>query len=239
MVFSISIVFHPESDNNVLREAFQKLDKWHPLAVRKYFSFEEAQQTLKTIVDPKHSVCLRIGQFFLEKVELPQIPDLIVCWGPTESLPENLPDFLHFALYSTVDEEYFMDIIEILKVNHLKAEPLPFEYSLVKHYDEKRDWMFYQVNRPFDEPPFTTIIKRFSTRGIRPLFGQLFVTKSWGLLKSDHDFLKALWENEFGDTPFDMTKELEQHAHDLQPTADKLPDEMPQVYRSSIKDLFK
>lgn len=240
MTISISLVVHPDSDKTMLREVFTRLDKWHPLSIRKYDSSEEAVQTLGKIFNPNRSVNLNVGQVFLGISKLPQIPDLVIAWGEEESLPDNLSDFLHFAIYSEVDEEYFMDIIELLKVQVYKPlDPQPpRDYELKKHLDKRRDWMFYEIQRPFNEPPFTTIVKSFSRRGIEPLFGQLFVSKAWGLLKSDMDFLEALWKFEFKDVPFDMTSILQKHADALVPSKNGLPQEYPDVFRKSIVDLL-
>ncbi len=240
MTISISLILHPDSDKELMKEVFTKLDKWHPLSLRKYDSKEEANQTLNRIYNPNHSVSFKVDKMYLVQTHLPVLPDLVIAWGPEETLPETFSDFIHFAIYSTVDEDYFMEVIELLKVPVLQPEnpQVAKEYELKKHFDNMRDWMFYEVQRPFNEAPFTTIIKSYSKQGIEPFFGQLFVSKSWGILKSDLEFLEALWKFEFNDRPFDMTDILKKHADDLKPSAGKLPKEYPDVFRKSIKELI-
>ena len=241
MTYSISVVYHPKTDNVTVTNAYKELVKWHPVSVRKFEYDDQAIAAIKNCFDPERCVLFTIGDLFLEHVKMDELekrlPDIIFAWGPDDDLRDDLSDFLHFALFTQVDEVVFKDIIQLLNVPMLKSKETPTDYELFIEYDDKRDWMFFQVQRPFDEPPFTTVVKNYSKRGMEPLFAQLFISKGWGLLKSDVDFLEALWNSEFKETEFNLTRILEKHGEELVPSKNGLPLESPWLFRKSIDEI--
>jgi hypothetical protein len=245
MSVNLCIYKHPLSNETLLPEIYAKLIKYHPLTARKYALVDEAVSELKRNFSTENTAFFRVAACFLEKIALDEhnLPDISVTWPMGTKPDTKLFDFLHFCLYSFVNTEYFADIIESLRV-----DPAPMlgstvngrnEYRLLKYYDKQKDWMYYEVQRNKYEDPFTTIIKNYSKNGMKPLFSNLYVSKSWGLLKDDQDFLRALWISEYGnDEEFDIPKLIESSFKHTFPQPGELPNVYPEVYRRSIKTIL-
>jgi hypothetical protein len=240
MTVALSIIYHPKTDIVNINHVYKQLMAWHPVSVRKYETKEEAISTIRRYFDFENSLFLKVGDMFLEKIENvdeDNLPDIVFTKGPKDEMPDKLSDFLHFAIYSEVDEFYFEDIIKLFHVPVLKSPSKSNCYELKVEYDSTREWMWFEVQRPYDEPPFTTVVKNYPTRGMEPLFAQLFISKGWGLLKDDIDFLEALWKEEFPDREFDLHQILENHGKELTPSKGKLPLEPPWLFRKPIQEI--
>jgi len=114
------------------------------------------------------------------------------------------------------------------------------QYKWQFQQDTTRDIGVYEITRSTDTVPHTVLIHRFSTRGPRQLFSDIFYSDDWdadrgnsGIGASDDvRFLCELW------------KELglkEQTGEDFQPkhvTEFQEPDRYPTVYRNALENVM-
>lgn len=109
-------------------------------------------------------------------------------------------------------------------------------YSFTKEYLEKDDIMLYQVEKPFTDLPYTSVLRQFSLKGPRPFFTSLYVCSSWGVSRYDLLFLKDLWIHEFklAEDEFDMDAMLKASTEACYPQPGMIPELEPEVYRRDI-----
>jgi len=200
------------------------LENFLPM-MKKDFNFE------KTMLFSSTKKCI---------VEVEDIPDIAVTWNDED--PSQFEDFMRMVLdrgdiKSHPDYEVFRDV-------QIRQEPPEAGYVLGMFYDKPRDWMFYQITRPFDDQPFTTIVKEYSKVGMEPMFAYFYACNAWGILSQDQEFLIAVWnefkikENLQGDLDLETLKGLVKKYGDLCiPTEGHIPHEEPQVFRVGIEHL--
>ncbi len=97
------------------------------------------------------------------------------------------------------------------------------------------DTMFYQVDRPYTDLPFTVYTKQFSQNGHLDFFTSLFGSAAWGSSKHDVGFLKHFWDHFGMMGEFDINKLLKARIDSCYPP--ELRGE-PEVYRRTIDDVL-
>lgn len=105
--------------------------------------------------------------------------------------------------------------------------------------DQIRDWMWFQINRPDTEEPFTVLLKSFGETGYEPAFAHLFHSKDWGLFKGDYEFLEQLWEVFYPDREYNLEEIKKKWVNACYPSEGHIPFEEPMVFRKPISKLLK
>ena len=104
--------------------------------------------------------------------------------------------------------------------------------------DEERDMGFFQIDKPFTDRPYTTIIRSFKEQGYLPVFTSLYIDSSWGL-GPDNSFLAELWVHlgmNASTGLFDLDSRINDHIRRCSPD-NGVPEAEPEVYRISIEEL--
>ncbi len=95
--------------------------------------------------------------------------------------------------------------------------------------------MFYQVDRPYTDLPFTVYTKEFHENGHLDFFTSLFGSAAWGSSKHDVAFLKHFWTHFGMQGEFDMNKLLKDRIDSCYPPELKAE---PEVYRRTIDEVL-
>lgn len=112
------------------------------------------------------------------------------------------------------------------------------QYIFNMEIDEERDMGFFQIDKPFTDRPYTTIIRSFKEQGYLPVFTSLYIDSSWGL-GPDNSFLAELWVHlgmNASTGLFDLDSRINDHIRRCSPD-NGVPEAEPEVYRISIEEL--
>lgn len=242
MTISIDIIsVQGITDKNVIARLYTSLSKFHPVNCRGLGSREHAIHEFERVYTPQNSIMYKIGDFELSRViNNEEIPEFVLVYNVLDDvLPDGLDYFFHSLIYcGGVDRDVCQEVIEFLHVPRIESAIKKKEYEFQSYPDYTRDWMFCEISRPTEEPPFVVIIKSYSKQGMTPMWGQLFYSKDWGLFKGDYDFLEALWKNFMGDAPYDLKQLVKNTIEKCYPSETSCPDEEPIVYRIPLKDMI-
>lgn len=153
------------------------------------------------------------------------------------SLMTNLEGFELVPIQKVVSQN------EILHQQDLESGLInvePKEYSLISLYEEDHDTMFYQVEKPFTDLPYTVVGIKYSDRWHLPFFSALFVVRSWGICAGDMDFLQQCWEHlkvpEHNYPPVLDAQSLVREHISMQEKDDSW---RPLVYRKTIQEVIQ
>lgn len=110
-------------------------------------------------------------------------------------------------------------------------------YSFKKEWIKVDDIMLYEVQKPFTDLPYTSVLRNFSLKGVRPFFTSLYVCSSWGVSRHDLVFLKELWVHEFNldIEEFNIDLMLKEATEACYPQPGMIPELEPEVYRRDIE----
>jgi hypothetical protein len=97
--------------------------------------------------------------------------------------------------------------------------------------------MYYQIERPYTDLPFTTVTYDFETKGHLPFFSSLFVSNVWGISGNDILFLKHMWGVFNMDGVFDIDKLVRDRVDACTRTCSD-SDPEPVVYRRTIEEVL-
>lgn len=161
---------------------------------------------------------------------------------------KDIPAFLQDRLKEKEDKSAylkFMDLIFVQKNCEMlidkteKEEPkLNDQYIFNMEIDEERDMGFFQIDKPFTDRPYTTIIRSFKEQGYLPVFTSLYIDSSWGL-GPDNSFLAELWVHlgmNASTGILDLDSRINDHIRRCSPD-NGVPEAEPEVYRISIQEL--
>lgn len=145
------------------------------------------------------------------------------------------------SLFTKIKDLIFVQKNCEMLVDKIEEEP-PKEqnkqYLFNMEIDAERDMGFFQIDKPFTDRPYTTIIRSFSTAGYLPVFTSLYIDPSWGLGK-DNSFLAELWVHlgmNASTGLLDLDSRVKDHIRRCSPE-DGIPEAEPEVYRMSIEQL--
>jgi len=193
--------------------------------------------------------CGELIMFDVEVVDMVE-PEFIVTFDTKKSKTEwkNLFLFFKNLLDEELDDRYFSivkDLVDIQSKCDLKSSPDEpekqqhnEEYLFNMEIDEGHDMGFFQIDKPFTDRPYTTIIRSLKERGLLPLFSSLYIDKTWGL-GQDNQFLKELWVHLGMNATsgiLDLENELKNHIQRCSPE-NGIPESEPEVYRMTIQEL--
>ncbi|KND03448.1 uncharacterized protein SPPG_00931 [Spizellomyces punctatus DAOM BR117] len=95
-----------------------------------------------------------------------------------------------------------------------------------------------EVRKPGCRLPFTDVITNYHTRGLKPVFTDLFISADWGTCLADYKFLRQLWDDLEMDGTFDVDMLLSDATRRCLPQTEALiPDAEPRVYRRSLEEV--
>jgi len=107
-------------------------------------------------------------------------------------------------------------------------------YDLDIYYDEDHDTMFYQMTKPFDSRPWTSVTKDFAKRSHLPFFSSYFYLQSFGKCAQDIDFLAYCWEKWNMPGPMLVDELVKNHIN----VCEEDETLAPRVYQNDIHSLI-
>ncbi|MEG3883813.1 hypothetical protein QT971_06335 [Microcoleus sp. herbarium19] len=126
----------------------------------------------------------------------------------------------------------------------LQSPPIVEKLVDVEHYQlstflmKEQDTMLIQVEKPFCDLPYTVVIKKYSQRGIRSFFTDLFIAASWGVSRRDYAFLERAWEYFDIQEEYNIEKMLLEATQRCFPQEGEAPEAEPVVYRRPIENVL-
>lgn len=243
---------------------FSELTKTHKRTdlinkLRNYFEvYVDAVNTAPILLKEKYGSsihrffghdCDELIVFDVEVVDMIE-PEFIVTFDKQISKKEWRDIFLFFRnlLDEIPDAKYFEKIKHLIDVQTkctLKSSTPQIEEAKYDHQyifnmdlDEEKNIGFFEIQKPFTDRPYTTIIRNFKERGFLPLFTSLYIDSTWGLAM-DNNFLKQLWVHLGLNAKIgllDLEKEVKDHISRCSPE-NGIPEAEPEVYRMNILNL--
>lgn len=110
-------------------------------------------------------------------------------------------------------------------------------YKLRTFPIDSKDYMIFEVIKPFTDKPYTAVIREYSTYGNLPFFSALFICSSWGVYHQDIEFLRRCWDRFEMPGIFDMDKILKEGTEACYPAPGREPMSEPQVYRKTLEEV--
>ncbi len=115
-------------------------------------------------------------------------------------------------------------------------EVTEFEYTLETRLVGNN--MYYQVNRPNTEWPFTTVVYNFNQEGHLNFFTNLHNSGGWGVTRGDYDFMAHCWETLGMEGKYDYETLIAARIKTFYPSEDNpLPSMEPRVWRRDINSV--
>ena len=220
----------------------------------------------KTISEIMHTYKGFNGKFFCfdEKWFLLDVEDLegeeplfcVAFDSDHKTTPDEYRTLLQFVdrifKNETLCDELWAKIQEIVQ-NPPVCKELPIPYKIeyptpepnTKYYfnyeeDKNRNVCYCQIDKPYTDKPYVTIIRNFDDIGFLPMFTAFYVCSSWGITSCDQAFLSKIWnyldmKKEHG--PINLEERLKQAVLDCQPREGHVPNAEPEVYRVTISEL--
>ena len=135
-------------------------------------------------------------------------------------------------------------------VNDLGIAPLetvvlkldePEEVVQNTEYSVRTIWLnkdlYYEVQKPYTDLPYTTVVYNFEKHGHLLFFTNLFICKSWGVSGNDIGFLKELWGRWGMEGEFDIDKLLKERTESCYPNSGDVMIE-PTVWRKGVEHVL-